>query len=178
MGNGYSIPASDPVDQLMRELGDLRRRVSEVEAFTGSEISETVANQVSPSVASASSSNFSLSTSYSTVSSTTITIPTDFTRALVVVVAGVSGATGGTGGDRLYGRVVIDGTGGPEIIQALLVNAFVGSISPSYTRSLTGLTPGGSVSVSVQAKLELGPNNALFQQYNTAAISANAMFLR
>lgn len=178
MGNGYTLPAADSVDQLMQRLREFERRVSEVEMFTGSEISETVANQVSPAVASGSASNFALSTSYASVASVSITVPDDFTRALVMATAGVSGATGGTGGDRLFGQVVIDGGGGPEIIQALLVNAFVGSIAPSYTRSLTGLTPGGSISIYVQARLQLGPNNGLFQQYNTSAIAATAIFMR
>lgn len=42
MGNGYVIPASDPIDQLMQRFRELERRLSETEAFTGAELFQTV----------------------------------------------------------------------------------------------------------------------------------------
>jgi len=42
MGNGYVIPASDPIDQLMLRLRDIERRVSESESFTGAEIADAL----------------------------------------------------------------------------------------------------------------------------------------
>lgn len=42
MGNGYLIPASDPIDQLVLRLRDIERRVSESESFTGAEIADAL----------------------------------------------------------------------------------------------------------------------------------------
>lgn len=42
MGNGYKAPPSDPIDALIVELREIKRRLSEVEMFTGAEIAETV----------------------------------------------------------------------------------------------------------------------------------------
>lgn len=134
--------------------------------------------RISPAVSSSSSSNFSLSTSYSTVVSATLIVPDGYTRALVSVYAGLSGTTGSTGGDRFYGRANIAGISGPEMIQPQGVSpAIFASIAPSYTASLTGLSSGASITVSADARLQVGPNNTLFQPYNTATISASALFL-
>lgn len=42
MGNGYAIPASDPLDELRQILQDARRRLREIEALDGSQIYNTV----------------------------------------------------------------------------------------------------------------------------------------
>lgn len=42
MGNGYTIPARDAIDQLVQRLEQYDRRISESEMFTGAEIAETV----------------------------------------------------------------------------------------------------------------------------------------
>lgn len=139
---------------------------------------ETYALRTLPAVSSSSASNFSLSTSYATVVSTSVTVPAGFTRALVSGYAGITGSTGSTGGDRFYGRTNIAGASGPEIIQPQGVSpAIFASIAPSHTASLSGLSAGSLITVSADARLQVGPNNSLYQPYNTAAISVSALFL-
>ena len=129
--------------------------------------------QVSPAVGANSTSGFSLGTAFGDVTSFSFTVPTGYTRALISAAGSVTAiaATGGSG--ILESRIVIAGTAGAlGGTQAGSPNAIP---VPSFsTASLTGLTAGGTVTVTIQA-FASGPTST---SLTNATVAGTALFLR
>jgi len=98
---GYPTGVTGDFGEFKELLLSFKRRIDELERPIGTQVDGVP----EAGVASSSSSNFAMTTSYAVVTSTTITIPDGYTRALVSVSAAVCAASGSGGGDRLYGRV-------------------------------------------------------------------------
>ncbi|TFB96517.1 MULTISPECIES: hypothetical protein [unclassified Cryobacterium] len=140
-----------------------------------------VALQVSPSGASTSASGFGISSGTGAVAGVTFTVPSGYTRALILGSGTVTAAnTSGTSG-YLYVKVVINGGSGPEA--ATIVGDFntapyantVMNISASHSATLTGLS-GGTFTVQIAART--GGNNFGSSGTNSAMIAAQVIFLR
>ncbi|MBC7594537.1 MAG: hypothetical protein H7288_11465 [Kineosporiaceae bacterium] len=140
-----------------------------------------VALQVSPSGASTSASGFNISSGSGAVAGVTFTVPSGYTRALILGSGTVTAAnTSGTSG-YLYVKVVINGGSGPEA--ATIVGDFntapytntVMNISASHSATLTGLS-GGTFTVQIAART--GGNNFGSSGTNSAMVAAQVIFLR
>lgn len=144
------------------------------QAYT--ELESQIASSTSPLVGEASNSGFTLTTSYQTLCTITMTVPTGFTRALVMATGSVNGATDSASGEILTGSVVISGTSGPESTNFLTNSQFAGVVAPAHARSLTGL--GASFTITLRAHLTQGPGSGSpATPYNTSGLVAQAIFL-
>ena len=128
---------------------------------------------VTAAVGSASSAGFTLTASYAILASFALIVPAGYTRALVSVSVFAAGTTGAAGADHIYVRAVANGVAGPESITATAPSIPVGSAAAFLTQSLTGLSAGAGISISVQAHLVNGPGSPLF---TNATASATAIF--
>lgn len=170
-------------DQMPRQDDDLLTRVAALEKqlSTVTGIAATAAsvkqNLVSPAVNSASSSNFTVSTSYTTYASFNFTVPTGFTRVLIVANGFVHQATASGSGEKFWGQIVINGTGGPESTAIATTSMVSGAVAVGSAASLSGLTAGATLAVSIQGHFQIGGNSALWQPYNSAEVTAAAVFL-
>lgn len=147
-------------------------------AATAATVDQLTALQIDIGTASASASNFAMSTSYAVKASGTITIPAGYTRADVFCGGSVSGASDSVTGDQLYDFITINGNNGPAMSVIMTTQERGSALAAFHSVSLTGLTPGGTISYSVSARLTIGPNSAIFQSFNSASISAQATFRR
>ena len=147
-------------------------------ASSASAAATTAANaataaRVVPVTGSSSSAGFTLTTSYAILIIFGLTVPSGCTRALVSASAFVSSLTSSTGGDRLYVQAAINGAVGPESNNPMGASNPVGAASAFQTQNLSGLTPGGTISISVQAHIMVGPGASAFAN---ATLSAMAIF--
>jgi len=91
---------------------------------------------------------FTIPTSMSNVVSQTITIPAGYTRAAILGVATIGAWNGSAGGGYIYASTVVNGS--PGAIMPIYVGASsYGEVTASAIRTLTGLTPGGTITVQV-----------------------------
>ena len=184
---GDQFPAGE--DYLVRRVKDLERRVdqnassiprsfqSTIDTLNAqvAAIAAVVNAQVVPGIGSNSATGYTLSTSYATLTSFTLTAPSGYTRALVSVAVFASGTSNSTGPDRVYVQAITNGVVGTESIATTGPSLPMGSASAFQTQSLSGLTSGSTISVSVQARLAFGPGSSVF---TNATASASALFLR
>lgn len=120
---------------------------------------DALTDPIEPQVARLYAENFSLTTSYGQKASTSLTVPSGCTRLLAVVRASMyvvnantTGGSDGAGGDATYVRATLAGgnTGGSPIGLSGS-NGFTTTTSDD-SFDLTGLTPGGTVSFTVEGK--------------------------
>jgi hypothetical protein len=112
---------------------------------------------------------FATTTTLTDKASTSITIPAGFTSALVLATATV--VYQDTAPNRFDCRCTINGNAGPTIINLANLTA---CSSAFHERSLTGLTPGGSITLTVQVRSAVAASNSANQAY----ISGLAVFTR
>lgn len=154
MSGGIRPQPEDRLAAFVAELDKVRADIRELQRPTGTQIAETVANQIVTDVASASVNTVSVGTSFSTILSVSIPVPDGFHRASVVTVGAWTAAntvSGFSGGDRAYLRMVIGGTPGPESNILLQPNMITQPVTATATRVLD-VTPGGSLSVLAQGR--------------------------
>jgi hypothetical protein len=133
----------------------------------------TVANnaRISPYVDSTGTSGFTLTTGGITVISRSVSVPSGFTRALVLATGFVHGL-GSSSGDRVFGLVTINGNNGSESQSVGSINQLWAAVSPSHAVNLTGLS--GSFNVSLQGRIGTGPGGS---SLTNATLTIMALFL-
>lgn len=140
-------------------FNDQKVALGEVILRPGSVSNDALANPVIPQVARLYTEGFSLTTSYASKDSASITVPDGCTRLLAVVSASMycvnqntTGGSDGSGGDAIYVRATLAGsnTGGSPVGLSGS-NGFTTTTS-SDSFQLTGLTPGGTVAFGVEGK--------------------------
>lgn len=168
---------SAQVQEVQNQADRLDAAVTQLEA-TAATVDDLYALQIDIGTASASGNNFAMSTGYAVKASGIITIPAGFTRADVFCGGSVTGASDSTTGDQLFGFVTINGNNGPAMSVVMTTQERGSALAAFHSVSLSGLTPGGTISYSISARLTIGPNSAIFQSFNSASISAQATFRR
>lgn len=164
------------VNVLNRQVGEIASAVEaaataeEVANLAGSVAQLALDARVQPVVDNASSTSFTLTTGGITVISRSISVPSGFTRALVMS-TGTLGTTV-SGSDNTYGIVTINGNSGPQAASMTTSGLPYGIVSPSHAVSLTGLS--GSFTVTLQGRVQAGP--AINFQAN-ATLTTMALFL-
>lgn len=136
---------------------------------------DALASPISADSASASQTNFAVSTADTTYAAGSIPVPAGFTRALVFVVANVGVINPSLNVDYIYAKAVINGVASREMFALAGSNGGSASIATAKADLLTGLG-GGSISVSTQAHSQVGPWSA--NASNRAYMEALAIFLR
>ena len=131
------------------------------------------AARVVPVVNSSSAAGFTLTTSYAILVIFGLIVPSGCTRALVSASGFVSNVSSSTTGDRLYVLAAINGVAGPESNNPMGASNPVGAASAFQTQNLSGLTPGGTISIALQAHITTGPGSSFFAN---ATLSAMAIF--
>jgi len=174
MGAQDAMPRG--ADDVLKRIAELEANMKQVTALAASAaaVKQTL---VSPDIGSASASNFVVSTSYTTYASFNFTVPAGFTRALVVANGFVHQSTASTGGDRFWGQVLINGSGGPESTAVATTSMVSGAVAAGYSASLSGLSGGTSISVAIRGHFQTGGNSALFQSFNCAVVTAAVIYL-
>ena len=142
-------------------------------ASATSAASAATAAQISPAVGNGSAAGFTLTLSYATLVVFGIPVPSGYTRALVIASAFIGSISASTTGDRIYMQTVINSVAGPESTVVLSAASPVGCASAFETQSLSGLSAGGTISISVQAHLQVGPGSSA---YSNATASAMVIF--
>lgn len=142
----------------------------------GSVGNDSLANPVAPQYVYDYTSNFALSTTIAHIRRTTITVPPGFTSAVVNVTGRVYAVNGTAGLDYLYAQTNISGFNGLAL--PLPVSASGGSgtnVSP-FAVVLSGLTPGGTFSIDVDAQTAFGAWDA--NTANTMDVSGTILWFR
>lgn len=173
MSGGIRPQPEDRLAAFVAELDKIRADIRELQRPTGTQIAETVANQVAPAVGNSSTSGFTLSTSEATLITLNVAVPDGFSRAVVSVVGSVTGMTTSSG-DRMFNRCYIGGSVGPTSTTILAVATPWQVGVASYAASLTGLS-GGNVTCLLRAWLQAGPGGSTL---TNATLTASAVFLR
>ena len=183
----FSIAASLPgqLAAMGRQLKDLSTNNTQalslaLAAATASAASASAAAtaaynaQVSPAVGGNSTSGFSLGTSFGDVTSFSFTVPSGYTRALISASGSVSAAANTGGPGILESRIVIAGTPGAFGATQTSAASQVPPVPSFGAASLTGLTAGGTITVTIQAYAS-GPTSTFL---TAASVSGTALFLR
>ena len=182
----FSIAASLPgqLADVKRQMKDLS--VNNTQALTQALAAASAASaaasaaataasnaRINVAVGNASASNYLITTSYATIASFGLTVPSGYTRALVSVSAFATGLSAASSLDRIYVQAVSNGVAGPQGIAEMVPSLPIVGASAFQTQSLSGLTAGSTISVSVQARLGTGPGDTPF---TNASVSAMAIF--
>ncbi len=127
---------------------------------------------VSVSVADANVTGLSMPTTITALVSTTVTVPSGFSKALVMAVAAV-GATSGASGGFMDGRVTIAGTAGAQLAVSAAGPSLGCSVTASSAQTLTGLIGGGTFVIT-------GDGSASIAGWTggNAHVSASILWLR
>lgn len=176
------------IDRQIRELGpsiaasfqpviiDLQNKQAQLDSQQASLTSQlasinTLIGQQTTGVAATpgTATGFSVSTSQGTKASTSITVPSGYSQALVLAVGSLTMAD--TAANRFDTRCGIAGSYG--IALPNLANT-VGSTSAGHTQFLTGLSAGSSILLEVQALAAVAATNAA----NAAIVTGLAIFFR
>jgi hypothetical protein len=175
VSGGYENLPTEGVDQLARLIEEHDRRLRELEKPSGSQLFETLANQVSPSVSTGSGTAFVVTTSAQNFASVSFTVPERYSRALVF--AGASTTAGNSSDGRLFSYITIDDVAGPTSNATISASVLFGTCAAFSTRILTGLTPGASFAVRQYAYFSLGSTPSELQAWSSATIAAQVLFL-
>jgi len=175
----FSISASLPgqlktVRDQIKDLASNNTQAASAAAAAATAAATAAANaMINVAVGNASASNYLLTTSYATIASFGLTVPSGYTRALVSVSAFATGLSAASSLDRVYVQAVSNGVAGPQGIAEMVPSLPIVGASAFQTQSLSGLTAGSTISVSVQARLGTGPGDTPF---TNASVSAMAIF--
>lgn len=154
-----------------------------LEANTGVIGNGALANPVTPGVVNASSSNFGLgSGAFADVVATTVAVPSGCTQLLVSGAGWIdcynqktTGGNNGSGGDYLYCKIKVGSAAGNSTATPVSGSNGNATATSGYSALLTGLTPGGSVSISAQGVSDYG---IAVNTGNIAILSATLLWLR
>ena len=144
-------------------------------------IASVVSKQVVPAAASTSSSGWSIPSGAQTVASLSFTVPSGYTRALVLGVSALT-VTNTSGASAMdYSRIVINGSSGPE--SSVIVGDFntapyantVMPLSASFAKTISGLVGGGSFSVGASVRSDRSSSSTFF---TAATLSGQVIFLQ
>lgn len=119
--------------------------------------------------------NYAIDTVSTVRASLALTVPAGFTKAIVIANAAAMGTNSGTAQDYLYASAVVAGVNGGELYTS--APAGVGaSVSAQFQPTLTGLTGGDTITVSVATRA--GSATWAAATANQASIAATAIFLK
>ncbi len=155
-----------------QRFSELEREIRELQRPTGTQIAETVANQVTPVVGNSSTSGFTLTTSEQTLISFNLAVPDGFTRAAVTVFGSATGMILAAG-DRMFLRCRIGGIVGPTSTSMAGSSMPWASGAASSAASLTDVSGNIVVSLSGWLQFAAGGNDGA-----NATLTASATFLR
>ncbi len=165
-GSGMSVSAPGEVDVagLLSVTGNLSV-TGTLTIGAGLIPTEALASPVAGQVARASSSLFTLTTSYATLASATpVPVPAGFSTCQVVVFAqmyvvnpNTTGGSNGAGGDALYVKALISSSGTTATPTAVAGSSGYATTYAQDGFVLSGLAAGSSVTVSVQGKSAYAP---------------------
>lgn len=127
------------------------------------------------SVGASSTGALAVTTAGADVVPQSITIPAGFTRATILCITDATIANTSGTGDYAYVSASINSLAGGEV-SSWVANGFAVGISSSAIRSLTGLTPGGTIPVA--GHLRTGTVNFPAQTATSVNVNAIALFLR
>lgn len=150
---------------LIRILGSLIV-TGDLSVPNGSINNDALANPVTGATGTGSASSVTLTTTAGVYAPVNFTVPNGFTRAQVMGVSAMY--AGGVVASILQCR--IHGSDGPEMYA--FTNAAYANATASNARSLSGLTPGGTLTVSSVARTSTGSTTAYL------ITSASVLFLR
>ncbi|BCW76264.1 hypothetical protein [Arthrobacter sp. NicSoilB11] len=147
-----------------------------VDLPAGSVSDTALANPVQTATASNGVTNYAIDTTSTVRASVTLTVPAGgFTRAIVIANATAMGTNSGTAGDYLYVSAVVAGVNGGELYSSAAPGLGVGLSAP-FNPTLTGLTSGQTITVSVATRA--GTATWAAATANQASIAATAIFLK
>lgn len=141
----------------------------------GSVQNDALANPIETATASAGISNYAIDTVPTVRASVILTVPSGFSRAIVIANATAMGTNSGTAAEYLYASATVQTVNGGELYTS--APAGIGaSISSPFQPTLTGLTGGDTITVGVATRA--GTSTWAADPANQAAISATAIFLK
>lgn len=178
MSGGWErLPEPGSPEDLVARIEKLTARVRNLEEPTGTQAAETVANQVQIDTQSGSAASISVGTGYTTLLTLTFNVPADFSRVTVSAIGfWNAGNNDAMDGARVFQRLVVGGTAGPESIGGLIS---VATCAFSSTAARTfDVTPGGSFTILLQGRNQVGTTSATFVPICVANATAIATFLR
>ncbi|MGZ4518951.1 MAG: hypothetical protein ACXVXP_09705 [Mycobacteriaceae bacterium] len=142
-----------------------------------------LANPSTPQAVYDSVQNFSLSTTLTNIRTTPVTIPAGFTKAAVQLTVrayatnpNTTGGNNGAGGDYLYAQANINGFNGYALPTGVSGSGGSGTNVSTFAVVLTGLTPGGTV--SLQCAVQTGFLSWAANANNTVDLSASIGWYR
>jgi hypothetical protein len=161
---------------LVRRIEDIERQLRELGPSIAASFNSTVAALVETRSLQTNVFGFSMPSGASaSVCSGTITIPDGYTRVSVMAVGEVSGNNNSGGVGFLYGRIFVNGDDSGLHVSSTTGLSEQATITLSRSSYLTGLTPGGVVTVDLYAK---GDFSSWGSTSTGAYLSAVALFLR
>jgi hypothetical protein len=180
-------------DFVPRKLADLERSQKEGLASIADSFNTTVAalnvaiaavataaaNQVAPGIGAGSTSGFTLTSSSTALVSFNMVVPTGYTRALVTASGSVGSLSTYASADAVHATATIAGSSGPEGVSYFYAPNSGGSATCFQNVSLTGLTGGANILVSLAAHLTTGPGpTGGLASLAVASLMAQAIFLK
>lgn len=140
--------------------------------LNGISLASLIAGSVTSQTNSASTTGFTLTTSYSSQAGFNFFVPAGFTRVSIMAV-GTLASTSASSTDFLRVRVTVNGAAGAEVgVQFGTPN--IPAVTAVASASLTGLTAGQALPVIIQGYLQLGAGST-FNTYSS--VTASATFL-
>ena len=176
----FSVAASMPgqmkvLRDQIKDLASNNTQTASLALAAASAASAAAFNaQVVPAVGANSTQGFLLTATFSDVVSFTFTVPTGYTRALISASGAVSAVANGAGSGVLQSRIVIAGTAGAFGASQTVSAPQVSPVPAFSTASLTGLTGGSTLTVTIQA----GVSGTTTTGLTNATVAGSALFLR
>ena len=161
---------STQIATLVEQQATLSTQQTNITTLLSSQIFPVVAPTVTTSPA-------DLTTTYAIVASTSIPVPSGYTRALVFGIGSMHLTNNGTGGTQLYSYVALNGNNGNANIALISPNTqrSPSLTVPEHSVSLTGLS-GGNISLTLLSGL--GSASGISQDLKHAQIGGFALFLK
>lgn len=178
---GQQMPRQE--DDLLRRVKDLERLVQQTQsAAAGAQnvansLTALLANQVTGATAHAETSGFGLNTTQTELLRATVTVPTGYTRALVIATSAVTARNNQSGIDISMGAYAdINGVSSTQIMVQTVFQQAQGSVSPSTSTLLTGLTAGSTFYARVVASI--ASLTFAGDSRNRATVDTSVIFLK
>lgn len=175
--SGLSVPGEGvtQVDGSLHVLGDF--------VADGKITNDALTDPVVGNVARASATGFSLTTTWAEKAGVDLTVPAGCTQLLATVTgrmyainAQTSGGADGTGTDALYVSVVLGGYSSTSTPTGISGNGGFATTNCAEAFTLTALTPGSTVRLSVQASS--GYQSLAADPDNFASLAATLLWIR
>lgn len=141
----------------------------------GSVPNDALANPIETATASAGVTAYAIDTVPTVRATVTLSVPTGFTRAIVLAHAVAAGINSGTTADYVYTSAVVAGVNGGELYTSAPAG-IAASLTAPFTPTLTGLLGGDTITVGVATRA--GTSTWAADPANQASISATAIFLK